>query len=515
LVLLTSLLMSIVGGVVFATNAKADPTTGRISILSEPAHQQFTDWGYDIKQPNKAGVLAYDANLATRLFGDADDSYDLDVLRIPIYTHAHRLDGSDVVCGSFVNGGDVKPEACSSRTGRVPPGSWDYRKVFDAVTAARTVKQSVKIFASLRLIGGSPDSYPAWVKNEDGTVDGPKYASLLCRYLQFSKSRGVTIDVLGPDNEGNDTRGDISPGKHKEIVGWLSANCSVPLPMIIGPERMSPAGRGPNSLTAGEWLYELFTQGLWDAIDFAGVHYYSARRTWPGYAAKLATFAGYSNPTGLADDSRTLWNSEFHWQECKPARDSHCAHHPAGSNPNTTYWDAKLGLMAAFDNFDNGFQGMVWWNFLPWTEPKTAKAWTEVELRSQMESELVRSATDAYPLDVDDQDDRPMDRRRFNTRAFKNGSDILLWVINDTNAHAAGKWIEVPGKDVDNDSTSNGKAVISYTRWTNTSRTNGTANVDETRADGPESNVSIFTMGFPKKSVTVVRIPDVYPPSGE
>ena len=479
----------------------------RIKILSESQRPQFTDWGYDIKQTNKARKLARDAGLATRIFSDVADNYGMDVLRIPIYAHAHRSDGTDMVCGSLTDTGDVISDPCRAEPDST---SWDYDEVFDAIVAARRVKPSVTIFASLRAIDGTPDSYPAWVKKEDGTVYAPEYADLLCRYLEFMDAQDVGIDVLGPDNEGTASRGDISPRKHSTIVDWLSANCSVPIPRIIGPERWSPAGKGLNSITAGEWLDRLYTKGWWDAIDFAGTHYFSTFRTNPRYATKLATFAGHTSPTGLPDDSPRLWNSEFHWQECIPARDAHCHDHPVGADPRTTYWDAKLGLMAAFDHFDNGFQGITWWNFVPWTEPPILRTWTEDELRSQMVSELVRSTTDSHPLDVDDQDGRPMDKRLFNTRAFSQGSDVFLWVINDTGSDAVGKWIEVPGKDVDTDSATGAEAVITYTRWNNTSRMGGTAELDENLADGPQSDESIFKMDFPKKSVTVVRIPDVY-----
>jgi hypothetical protein len=494
------------------TNARADLAPGgRIKILSESRHQRFTDWGYDIKQPNKAERLASDANLATRIFSDVDDNYGMDILRIPIYAHAHSADGTDLVCGTLLNTGEVDPEDCPAE---IDNASWDYEEVFDAVHAARRVKPSVSIFASIKSIEGIPDSYPTWVKKADGTVYGPQYADLLCRYLEFMEARDIRIDVLGPDNEGTIFRGDISPRKHDTIVNWLSVNCPVPLPKIIGPERWSPSDAGLNSITAGEWLNKLFIKGWWDAIDFAGTHYFSRFRTDPSYAAKLATFARHTNPTGVTGDGRTQWNSEFHWQECIPARDEHCINQPVGSDPHTTYWDAKLGLMAAFDNFDSGFQGMTWWNFAPWTEPTTPRTWNEDELRSQMVSELVRSTTDAYPLEVDDQDGSPMDRKLFNTRAFKLGTDVVLWVINDTNADAVGKWIEVPGKDIDNDSTSNAKAVIGFTRWDNTSRTHGTAELDENLAAGPGSDESIFKMDFPKKTVTVIRVPDVYSSTG-
>ena len=495
-----------------AANAQAEMgPAGRIKVLSESQRQKFTDWGYDIKQTNKAQKLARDAGLATRIFSDVADNYGMDVLRIPLYAHAHRADGTDMVCGSLLDTGEVSADPCPAEPDAT---SWDYEKVFDAVEAARRVKPSVSIFASLRAIDGTPDSYPEWVKKADGTVDGPQYAILLCRYLQFMNARGIGIDVLGPDNEGTTTRGDISPRKHSTIVEWLSANCSVPLPNIIGPERWSPSEKRLNSITAGEWLDKLFTKGWWDAIDFAGTHYFSRFRTDPRYAAKLATFAGRTSPTELPGDSLRLWNSEFHWQECTPNRDAHCGDHPVGTDPHTTYWDAKLGLMAAFDHFDNGFQGITWWNFMPWTEPTIPRTWTEDELRSQMVSELVRSTTDAYPLDVDDQDGRSMDRRLFNTRAFRQGPDVILWVINDTSADAVGKWIEVPGKDIDYDSTTGAKAVISYIRWDNSSRTRGTAELDENLSDGPESDKSIFKLDFPKKTVTVIRIPDVYPSTG-
>src|SRR5262249_47274807 len=149
------------------------------------------------------------------------------------------------------------------------------------------------------------------------------------------------------------------------------------LPSIIGPETAS-------SKVGAPWLDKLFSNGWGDSIDRAGVHYYSHKRS-PTYVEHLAAFAS-------AAGDKPLWDSEFHWNDTEKG----------------DYFDAKYGLMSAFDHFDVGFDGITWWAFNPGSLGT---------LTSEMQSALVESTAGARPIDVDDQDGVVMAAGKLNTRA--------------------------------------------------------------------------------------------------
>jgi hypothetical protein len=68
--------------------------------------------------------------------------------------------------------------------------------------------------------------------------------------------------------------------------------------------------------------------------------------------------------------------------------------------------------------------------------------------------------TRAYPVDVDDHDGRFLDDTRLSIRAFKQGRDVILWILNDTSTSFTGKTIRIPGEAIIP------SAAPTFTRWT-------------------------------------------------
>ncbi|MCC2685694.1 MAG: Carbohydrate binding module (family 6), partial [Paenibacillaceae bacterium] len=415
----TSALLTVVLAVGLIPYGAMANTTGRIKITAESLSQKITDWGYDIKQGGKA------TGLTTARAQEVFVTDGMDILRIPIYAAlAHPSNGT--VTGSY------------------------YTDTVDAVGRVKAVKSSVKVFASLKLDG--TNTYPSWVLNADGTVKDCSatscpYGDLLYDYLNYMKGQtpSVIVDVLGMDNEDQFNKGDITPQKFADIVDYLQTKCSAN--GIAFPQMIAPENYGPSSYT---WLDTLFGSSLGGRLDIAGVHYYSANRT-ASYLTKLQQFA---NSAG----SKTLWDSEFHWN----------------GTIGTTYDNAVAGLIAAFDEFDNLFQGMSWWSF----NPESVGT-----IDSQLQTALVTSTTDAYPAYIDDQDGPQLNPGEMNTRAFKQGRNLNLWVLNDTATGYSAKWVEIPGKTV--------SAAPSYTQWDGTTKTTGS---------GVIVNSDTFTLNLPAKT---------------
>ena len=421
------------------SSAAFGTTSGPILVTAESPRQEITDWGYDIKQRGKAAAL--DASLAAEVF--VDDGMTL--LRIPIL--AGRFWGRA--------SGHPSPGEINERV---------YAETIDATHRAQAVKSDTIIFASIK---NHIRDFPNWVQYPDGSLNPRRYARLLLDLLSYMKAKRITISVLGVDNEGAG-RTSMTPAKHNAIVTRLTALClaaEVPVPLIIAPEPYGPSTRWSN------WLNRLAARGWGRSVGVAGTHYYSHERKARGraYANLLAEF-------GAAAGRVPLWDSEFHWQDV-----------------GDDYSDALFGLISAFDHFDNGFQGLVWWNF----HPESGGT-----IRAQIQTALVTSTTNAYPISVDDQDGWFLNDTKLSTRAFKQGRDIVLWLLNDTTKTFTGKSIRIPGETITPSS------APTLTRW---KRSSGSVTRESGSVDVGQSD-SVFPIELPKKSITYVRIPDIYPP---
>jgi hypothetical protein len=423
---------------------EAGATTGRIVLDSlDSLGPMITTHGYDIKQPGKADGLS-DAR-AQEVFG----TYGMDLIRIPIYANAHTAPGTveNALCPS--------PSACAS-----------YDKIVAAVWRAKAAKSTVKVFASLK--SGEYWMPPAWVMSGT-TVDANKWAYLLADFIHYMAMRGVTVDHLGIDNE-NFIGTAESASRHHNIVvevKRLLNNLGHLPPKIVASEGWEPKPGFFTSAMLSAKPGSASPHPYWSDLDYAGFHYYSDQRT-STYVSNLDNFMTNASP-------RYVWQTEFHWTNL----------------PGDEYADASAGLIAAFDNFDNKTRGMTWWEF----KPRSLGT-----LTSMMQTALVQSTIDSQNLlNVDDQDGPPLGAGKMNTRAFKQGTSIRIWINNDTSTSYTGKWVEIRGMKA-------GKSISSInppalTRWNATAETVGTAKY---------VNTTTFSLDVPAKSVVLITVPNMY-----
>ncbi len=437
--ILVLLAAAIFGGLL--SSAAFGTTRGPILVTSESPLQKITDWGYDIKQRGKAAAL--DATLAEEVF--VEDG--MTVLRIPV----------------------LAGESWGQTSGHPRPGEINepvYREIVEAVHRVQAANPDVTVFASIK---NHIRDFPEWVQYPSGSLKPGEYARLLFDFLSYMKANHIRISVLGVDNE-RVGQVPITPAKHNKIVTTLAslhAAAEIPEPLFIAPEPYRPGRRSIN------WLDRLAVRGWGSSVHLAGTHYYSHMRKARGsaYVSLLARFRA-------AAGRMPLWDSEFHWQD-------------VGGD----YADALFGLMSAFDHFDNGFQGMVWWNYRPESDG-TAQA--------ELQTALVTSTTNAYPISVDDQDGWFLNDTKLSTRAFKQGRDVVLWILNDTRTTFTGKTIRIPGETI------TPSTAPTFTRW---KRLPGSgALVTESGSVRVGQSDDVFELELPTKSMTYVRIPDIYPP---
>ncbi len=242
------------------------------------------------------------------------------------------------------------------------------------------------VFASKKLDG--KNSFPDWTKAADGDGVRPEaYATLLADYLEHMKARGITIDVLGIDNERAFNEGKIGPRRHVEIVDALralSVSRGFEMPRIIGPEDYGP-GRN-------HWMGNLMDKGWGDRLDIYGTHYYPHLRPLARLQADLAR-------TG----NREKWHSELHWAQ----------------KDKDDMLEAEEAICALWDCTDNGMNGLMWWGYR----------------RSGFRGSLMRAFSaplvNARPVAVDDVDGADISKcGKLQTRAFLKGNQLTVYALN-------------------------------------------------------------------------------------
>jgi Secretion system C-terminal sorting domain len=325
----------------------------------------------------------------------------------------------------------------------------EYTDVLNAINRVKAIKPSVKIFASLRLEGDA--TFNDWVVNSptNRTVVAAKMALMVRDYLVFMKNKNLTVDVLGVDNEAEYNGGNITPSKYKTIIDLLKIDAQNGL-FTMPPLLVAPENYGPNN--GNTWLTTLNSNNWQDRYDIAGIHYYPHLRP-------LSSLTNFCNTAG----SKIKWNTEIHWDTKADVEDQ---------------LEAEQGLIAIFDGFDLGMTGMTWWSY-----------GTGTDFRSLMNRQLVRSTNGATVIDADDIDGRNMiELTKLNTRAFKKGNDLFVWVLNNrTNVLTNHKFRLATGLVV---------GTPTFTQWVNEVQQTGSATV----------NNNIVTLTLPAYSYTLLKI---------
>ncbi len=332
-------------------------TPGDALISPENRRQFITDWGYDIKEAGKAAGLT--PSLALQLFV----TNGMTCLRIPIY--GDSVDPAHPAAGTVI-------------------GSY-YADVLSAITNTMSARTGVVIFASKKLQGST--SFPAWVKDANGIIPA-QYAQMLADFLVFMQTHGVSIDVLGMDNE-TGSEGNVTPDKFTQTIDALrvlAASRGFPMPKrFIGPEAYSPNA---------SWLSTLLNDGWVGYLDIAGTHYYPDSRPLSALQSFISASSG-----------RPVWQSEVHWKV------------DAATDVIT---QGEQALTTVFDCTDNGVSGFVWWGL------------ALSGIQGDLEQNLTTSTLHSYPLDMDDADGPDATAGSLVTRAFLSGTNLAVWALNNT-----------------------------------------------------------------------------------
>uniref|UniRef100_UPI003566217B LamG-like jellyroll fold domain-containing protein n=1 Tax=Pontiella sp. TaxID=2837462 RepID=UPI003566217B len=333
-------------------------------------------------------------------------------------------------------------------TNGVVIGSY-YSGHVNMILEARERNPDLIVFASKKLNGD--DSFPDWVKDASGVIPD-QYAILLADYIEYMATQGITIDVLGIDNEERFNEGNITPERHKDIVDeleLLAAARSFPMPEIIGPEDFDP--------DRNNWMEGLITNGWGDRLDIYGTHYYARWRPIAALQSDLA-WAG----------TREKWHTELHWDQ-KDADDM---------------YEAEISISAMWDCIDNGMNGLMWWSY------------SRSGFRGSIMKDFSAPLIGAQAVAVDDADGADiLTTGRLQTRAFLRGNTMTVFAINvDSGTDYSNLLFRVDSGYVIGD--------VEVLQWTSTNDTAGavsTVSPTGSRSfefDIPDRSLSRFTFTF-------------------
>ncbi|MEJ6951452.1 glycoside hydrolase family 30 protein [Natronospora cellulosivora (SeqCode)] len=326
-----------------------------------------------------------------------------------------------------------------------------YEHTNQAIRNTLNVRSDVKIFASLKLLGNK--TFPDWVKNEKGDLIPEKYASLVADYLKFMQEENLPVHYLGVDNEPEYNEGDMTPEEYKDIIYelWtLALIDGFTVPKLIGPETYGPKV---------ELLEPLNRDGWRDTVDIIGTHYYPEWRPYNN----LQRMVG-------AAEGRSIWNTEVHAFKRQLTEER-------------GFDFLRDSVLSLFENYDLGLSGYVWWDYV------------RFDVRGEMAVNTVRSTLGARLLEMDDFDGRSLGNWRFNSRAFRQKNDLVIWIVNSR------RDLDSYGFQLDQGEFT---GPVTYIQWTEDYSTHGEANIT---ADNR------FELSFPNEAITYIRVHGVYGPS--
>ncbi|MFN3410291.1 MAG: hypothetical protein ACK45B_14955, partial [Limisphaerales bacterium] len=280
-----------------------------------------------------------------------------------------------------------------------------------AMTNARAANSNVIFFASKKLRGTS--SFPAWTKDFSGVI-ASQYAILLADYLEYIYTNGgFTIEVLGIDNERYFNEGNITPSVYNSTINALrslAVSRGFPLPkQFIGPENYYPDT---------PWLSSYLSSGGATNLDIVGTHYYpSMRGTFLSSLQTLVSLGG----------ARPAWHSEVHWD----------------NNIGDVIDNGEASLATVFDCTDTGMSRFIWW------------AYTRNGVKGQIEQAFSASTAETRPVTVTtpDNDGSTVTLGTLFARGFRSGTNMVVWVLNNTSNAYANCKLNVSGGSVTGSAT--------------------------------------------------------------
>lgn len=338
-------------------------------------------------------------------------------------------------------GNDSKPAHPSSG---VVDSSY-YTSLTASINQAKAVvgDDDFTVFASKKL--ESDSSFPDWVKDDDGIIPS-EYARLLADYIQYFEENGISIDVLGIDNERQYNEGNITPDKYTETIDSLisySEKDGFEMPLTIAPEDY-----GPNK---DSWMATMSENGWLDRMDYYGTHYYPAWRPLSGLIKDLS-YVG----------NKPFWSTEPHWDN-KSDQDELAV--------------AEDAICALWDQIDQGMTGFMWWNY------------ELTSLRGYLMRNISVPLLGAQPIYMEDFDGVDISTEGLlQTRAFIEDKQITVYAVNISTLSYNDYGFTL------NSGSINGS--VSYKQWTDDSDNTGDSGYATRMSD------TKFTLTLPERSIT-------------
>ncbi len=323
--------------------------------------------------------------------------------------------------------------------------------------------EPLTIFASKKLY--SQNTFPDWVKDSDGKVDPENYSKMLLDYVKYMDSEGITIGVIGIDNEPEWNEGGIEPDIYHATVTRLKerlADAGLPIPLFIAPELYRVDNTRMQTLCNNEEYAS--------SMDIYGMHYYPTQRV------------NYYEPLKVDIElkgDREFWATEPHWNLDSDIKDPY--------TDVLHYAEDTIG--AIWDQTDLGLDNLMWWQY--------------GRFRGDTRGYLIYNITvpifEAQPIMVEDHDGWDIrDSGLLHTRAFRRDKTIVFYALNlcantSENENYTNYHFKVDGVKVAGSSAT-------QRQWR-----------DDALLEGEESTINVYDnesiyLNLPSRSITMVEI---------
>ncbi len=340
-----------------------------------------------------------------------------------------------------------------------------YEKMITSIKYAMIARGSepLTIFASKKLNGTG--TFPSWVKESDGlTVNPENYSKMLLDFIEYMDSEGITIDVLGIDNEIEYSKSGLEPDTYHATVTRLKerlTDAGLPIPLFIAPERYK---------VNNTWMQTFFdNEEYHSSMDIYGMHYYPTQRD------------NFYDPLKVdleLKGEREFWATEPHWN--------------IDSSISSPYTDvlhyAEDTIGAIWDQTDLGLDNIIWWAYS-----------REGDTRGYLIYNITVPIFEAQPIMVEDHDGWDIrDSRLLHTRAFRRDNTIIFYALNlcantaenenYTNYHFKVEGAKVAG------------TKASQRQWR-----------DDAMVEGESSTINVYDgesiyLNLPSRSITMVEL---------
>ncbi|MFR9556556.1 MAG: DUF4971 domain-containing protein [Rikenellaceae bacterium] len=445
---------------------------------------------YDLKNDSASNQLDTYENAETMF-----QQYGLCGVRIPIWGATDTVTGEE--------GHPAEGEVNYNVYGRT------YSRVSNALKAFMAGgknKSDFIVFMSIKSSGSTQVKLPSWCFT-NGVIARTnllpdKYAVLienLTSELKKYVDPDLQIQVIGLDNESSfaNATDNSTTWMHYETVPYIKARFEANgwnTPQFISHEAWEP------KTFSNGWYKSLLTSHP-ETVDIYGVHYYHDK-DHPKYFGRLETEwdasmtdATYAHPDGVV---REFWASEPHWLSMS-----------ADSGYDDDFFKVSEEAMCClWAQSDLGMTAFSWWSFgVGTTLRNDLMRIASVPITGYTPIKFVDHDDGGFSKDdttVDDVTrDYDLDSNNLKTRAFINGNNVTLYLLNvDWYANRATAPSYTDYKIGISDATLTGYK-ISYEQWVG--EESGASNYTTTSGTFSYSSDQYFSIDIPARSITCLQ----------